>query len=394
QSVSYFFLFCFGVKLISDSKNQNFFWWVTLPTVAFLGWLAEFSHFITLVGTNDLVTWLIHSECWSRYLLALPAGVFTAYGLALQIPETAKLNDSSVMRNLWAATVAFAFFAVFSGMVVPLKMGWVGQVINAVSFRHYTGLPVEVFRTATALLATWSITRMLGIFDLEKQRHVAESRRLETVYRERERFARDLHDDVIQSIFGVGLELQTTINMMEKDSEKAAGQVSSSITKLNKVIHTLRAYIHGLETESGGQDLKTQLADMVTQFRGKTGLQIKLNFQLYEIDKINLSVDVEDWQQQLQQIIREALNNIVRHAKASKAQVDIRTEGNQLVVIVKDNGRGLPVEKISPADQGGNHLGMRNMRARARLLGGDLQLFSRPGEGTRLVISIPLEFLE
>lgn len=388
-SVSYFFLFLFGVKLISDSRNQNFFWWFTLPTIAFLGWLGEFSHFISLVGTSELITWLLHSECWSRYMLALPAGIFTAYGLALQIPDAEKLNDRAVPRNLWAATVAFAFFALFSGLVVPLKMGWIGTYINAETFRQFTGLPIEVFRTATALLATWSITRMLAIFDLEKQRQVAESRRLEAVYRERERFARDLHDDVIQSIYGVGLELQTAINIIGTNQDKTVSQVNSSVERLNGVIKALRSYIHGLETEGGGHDLKTVLSNMVKQFREKTGLKINLNFQLYDVDKITLMIEADDWQMQLLQIIREALNNMVRHARASKAFVDIRIEDKRLLVTVKDNGCGLPPEELSD-NNNGHHLGIRNMRSRAVLLGGELQLFSRPGEGTRIVISIPL----
>ncbi len=391
QSVSYFFLYCFGVKLISDSRNHNFLWWIILPTVSIVAWLVEFSRFIPLVGTTGLINWLLHSECWSRYILAFPAGVLTAYGLALQIPEAEKFNDRTVPRNLWAATVAFGLFAVFSGLVVPHRMGWLGQYVNAETFRHLTGLPIELFRTATALMATWTITRMLVVFDLEKQRQVAESRRLETVYHERERFARDLHDDVIQSIYGVGLELQTTVNLMGADVNRAAVQVSSAVEKLNKVIRTLRAYIHGLETQDGERDLKTLLINMVKQYRGKTGLKIKLNYRLPEGYEIKPLVGEDDWEQHLRQIIREALNNIVRHAHASQALVDIRVRDHSLEITVQDNGRGLPAEDaLKSDDEAGHRLGQRNMQARTLLLGGELEIRSRPGEGTRLVISIPL----
>lgn len=390
QSVSYFFLFFFGVKLISDSRRQNFFWWVTLPTIAFLGWLVYFARFIPLVGINEQMEWLVQSEYWSRYLLAFPAGVFTAYGLYLQTSEVRKINDESVLRNLRLAVVAFGFFAMFSGLVVPHEIGPLSRFINSDVFRRLTGLPIEIFRTATALLATWSITSMLAIFDLEKQRQVSESRRLEAVYRERERFARDLHDDVIQSIYGVGLNLQTTVPMMENDQMKAARQVASAVKRLNKVIHALRAYIHGLETQKVDQDLKTLLTDMVTQFRDKTGLRIGLNVQVPLFSDIRPAVGAKDWRQQLQQIIREALNNVVRHARASKAEVEIEVEGDYLVVSVQDNGRGLFSESSAPAGTENTHLGLRNMRARAALLGGEMEIYSRPGQGTRLVINIPL----
>jgi signal transduction histidine kinase len=393
QSVSYFFLFIFGAKLIADSRNRGFYWWIILPTAAFVAWLVYFSRFIYLVGSGELINWLVYSEYWSRYLLAFPAGVVTAYGLYLQAPEVQKISDKSVLINLRAATVAFSLFALFSGLVVPHEFGWLGRVINADKFRFVTGLPIELFRTATALLATWSITSMLAVFDLEKQRQVTESRRLEAVYRERERFARDLHDDVIQSIYGVGLQLQTTIPLIEKDPDRGGGQVALAVRQLNKVIHTLRAYIHGLNTQENGQELQKVLENMVEQFRKKTGLMITLDYRLSDLTPVSPVGGGKDWRQELQQVIREALNNVVRHAGASSARVDIGLEGQRLVVTVEDNGLGLPAgddrENPHPSREGG--LGLSNMRARAALLGGGLEIFSRPGEGTRLVISIPVD---
>ncbi len=390
QSVSYFFLFCFGTKLISDFRKQNFYWWLTLPTAIFIGWLVGFSRFIPLAGTNQQIELLVHSEYWSRYLLAFPAGLFTTYGLYLQVPELKQINDRIVLRNLWLAIIAFALFALFSGLVVPHRIGWFSGLLNADVLRRVTGLPIELLRTATAILATWSITSMLAIFDLEKQRHIMERRRLEAVFRERERFARDLHDDVIQSIFGIGLELQITIPIMEKDLKQAAKHINSAVEHLNNVIHTLRAYIHGLETEKGEQDLKTILAAMIKQFQDKNRLKISLNFPAIAFDYIRPTVVVRDWQNQLLQIIREALNNIVHHAHASWAEVDIRMEPGRLIVTVSDNGQGMAIGYSITDVEGRSHLGLRNMQARAVLLGGELLIYSRHGKGTRLVVSIPL----
>lgn len=390
QSVSYLFLFYFGVKLIADSRNHNLYWGVTLSTGVFLGWLAYFARFIPLVETNQQIEWLVHSEYWSRYLLAFPAGLFTAYGLYLQVPELERIKDRVVLRNLWLAIVAFVLFAIFSGLVVPHRINWFSGLLNADMLRQYTGLPIELLRTATAILATWSITSMLAIFDLEKQRHIMERRRLEAVIRERERFARDLHDDVIQSIYGLGLELQTTLPIIDKDQKQAARQVKTVVERLNMVIHTLRGYIHVLETEKDDEDLKTVMSAMINQFRDKTGFNVNLNFPTSTVDYIRPTVVVRDWQNQLQQIIREGLNNIIRHAQASRAEIDIRVESDFLVVTVADNGKGMDLKYLDTNLDDRHHLGLRNMQARAALLGGDMVIKSRPGEGTRLVISIPL----
>jgi signal transduction histidine kinase len=302
-----------------------------------------------------------------------------------------KINDRSVVANLYAATVAFGLFAFFSGLVVPHEsVGWLSHILNAGTFRSATGLPIELFRTATALLSTISITSMLGIFDLEKQRQVTESRRLEAVYKERERFARDLHDDVIQSIYAVGLDLQTSGYLIDRDSDRASRQITTSVERLNKVIHTLRAYIKGLESKGSDQDFKDSLINLIEQFKRETGLQVSFNFPLSPGLYIQPEVDAEDWQQQLRQVIREALNNVVRHSGATMAEVDIRVEGGILKVLVKDNGRGFS-SREDPGDDGfRTHLGLRNMRTRVMLLGGEFNLLSGTGKGTGISITIPL----
>lgn len=382
QSVSLFFLFCFGTKLIFDSRHRNY-WWFTLPVTAFASWLIQFGFFVPLLGTTVLAHWLLISESWARYLLALPAGLITAYGLFLQIPEVKRMNKKSVL-DLYIAVASFVLFALSSGLVVPEKVGWLSKIINVQTFREYVGLPIEAFRTATAFMATWSISRILTIFDLEKQRQITESRRVEAVYRERERFARDLHDDVIQSVYGVGLELQTTIPLIGTDEKGAVQRVNAAVKRLNEVIHGLRTYIQGLETPDPEYDLQTWLVDTVERFREQTGLEVELNFQLngYALNQV---IGVEGWQRQVKQIVREALTNVVQHAGASKAQVNVQVKADHLIVTVKDNGKGIG----EILDSSRKHLGLRNMRMRARLLGGDFQLLSGKGAGTSLIIEIP-----
>lgn len=389
QSVSLFFLFLFGIKLIFDSRNKSF-WLFCLPTTAFASWLIQFAFFIPLLRTNDLAYWLLISENWARFLLALPGGIFTAYALALQIPEAKKINDNSVFRNLCIATGSFFLFSLFSGIVVPEQTGWLSRIVNVQTFRDYVGLPIEVFRTATALLATRSITRVLAIFDLEKQRQIAESRRLEAVFRERERFARDLHDDVIQSIYGIGLELQSALPLIADDRDKAAQRVNSSVERLNKVIKDLRAYIQGLETPVGTNDLSTLLVDTVDQFRQQSGLKIELKLQLDTPIPGESLPRVDGLQRQVRQIISEALSNVVRHAGASKALVQVGIDGNSLVIMVKDDGQGISSYNGTGEGQDRKHLGLQNMRTRAGLMGGTLELFSEKGRGTALVINVPL----
>jgi signal transduction histidine kinase len=386
QSISLLFLFCFGTKLIIDSGGRSK-WWFALPITAFLGWLVQFTLFIPFLDINELAHWLLLSESWARYLLALPAGVFTAYGLTLQIPEARKLHGNSVY-DLWIATISFCLFALFSGLVVPNQIGWLSGVINVQNFWQHIGLPIEIFRTFTALMVTWSITRTLTIFDLEKQWQITESRRWEAVCRERERFARDLHDDVIQSVYGIGLELQSTLSLIKKDQDQAVNKVKSATQHLNGVIMSLRAYIEDLTLDIE-HDFQTLLTNMIEQFRQQTCLDIELKYELKKQAVVNSESEVpEGWQRQLIQIAHEALTNIVQHAGASKALVCIRVQDSSLLLVIKDNGKGISGESQSEPDR--QHRGLGNMQTRANLLGGNFTLSSEQDSGTELLISVPL----
>ena len=398
QSVSLFFLFCFGMKLISDSRNRNYVWFA-LPVCAFGAWLAHFVLFIPRLGTAELSHWLMHSENWARYLLAFPAGIFTAYGLFLQFPEARKMQDPTVRRDLWGAVAAFFLFALFSGLVVTHGDGRFAQTLNANTFRETIGLPIEVFRTTAALLATWFITSLLTEIHLVEQREVEETRHWEAVYRERERFARDLHDDVIQSIYGVGLELKAAIHMLEHDPVSAVNKVKWSIASLDKVIQALRAYIRNLAADDPEQDLKTILRKAIEDLGEQSQLDIQLNFLIDHEPRLSQTLKNAEWKHHIRQIVREALSNVIHHACATQVVVSVATSGNRLIVTIEDNGRGFaPPRAANGAAKMfaprtiklAEGLGLKNMKARAHMLEGSLQITSNSGQGTKVELSVPL----
>lgn len=387
QSLSLFFLFLFGIKLIFDTRWKNY-WLFTLPIIAFASCLIQLAFAVLLFGTNELTHWLLLNETWTRHLLALPAGIFTAYGLFLQIKGAKKMGEQTAVLNLWVASASFTFFALFSGIGLPQKANWFDRIINVQTFRQYIGVPIEVFRMLTALMATASITRMLTIFDVETQKQITESRRSEAIYRERARFARDLHDDVIQSIYALGLELQTTIPLIKLDIAKSVGRIKSAVQRLNEVILSLRAYIQGLETAEQKQSLEDLLTDMLAQFRDQTGLETELKFQL-DWNYLKMYVDESTgFQTQIRQIAREALTNVIQHAKASKAELDVKIEKNSLLLVIRDNGQGLSNNRLQGSESR-PHMGLKNIETRAQLLGGNLELSSEKGKGTELRIRIP-----
>ncbi|MHB1126164.1 MAG: sensor histidine kinase [Bacillota bacterium] len=389
QATSNFFLFSFGVKLLKDTRGYE--WVSSLPPFLFLIWLVDFAHFIPHVGTPELINVLGTSEVSLRYLLALPGGLVTAYALAIQAPELRTMGEGSVVKNLWIATGAFILFAVFSGLVVPQHSFFPASMINTANFKQYIGLPVEVFRTITAFATALSISRILGVFDLEKQKRIDSSKRLQTVLIERERISRDLHDGVIQSIYGVGLTLQSANLLVQKNSAEATRRLNYSMQRLNEIVQALRGYIQDLHVQSESLELEQMLKSVIAEFRDDYSLDIHFNYEQETGKYLEKSEDDStDRMYHIGQIIREALNNVVRHSKAEHVEVRVVLEGDRLVFSVEDDGQGYHLEESRKTNLGPGHHGIRNMRERAHLLGGELYMKSILDRGLEVRLELPI----
>ena len=191
---------------------------------------------------------------------------------------------------------------------------------------------------------------------------------------ERERIGMELHDGVIQSLYGIGmhLDLMRTGDRIDKQD---IGQI---IDSLNQVIEDVRRYI---------LDLKT--ADNVTIY---SCFRDVLN-RLYVPGSLEVEIDAPEEPppftvatfEAICQIANEAISNAVRHADATRLTIRTLNEQNRFQITIIDNGKGFDPEVVN--EHAG--LGLRNMRHRARLHDGNVHIDTAPGEGTRLTITIP-----
>jgi PAS domain S-box-containing protein len=190
---------------------------------------------------------------------------------------------------------------------------------------------------------------------------------------DRERIARDLHDLVIQRLFGAGLRLQGALSLI--GNQVAAARVSSTIDDLDTTIKEIREAIFALES-SPGTGLRDRVLEAVALATEQLGFTPAISFHGPTEREIPLQVQLEAGA-----VLREALSNAARHAQASRVEVHVTVE-DELAVLVVDNGVG--------AGQPEHLSGIANARARAELLGGHLQLSPAEGGGTRLEWRVPL----
>ncbi|HEY8766633.1 MAG TPA: GAF domain-containing sensor histidine kinase [Dehalococcoidia bacterium] len=209
--------------------------------------------------------------------------------------------------------------------------------------------------------------------------------RLESLARleERERIGMDLHDGVIQSIYGVGLHLEDCSDRLPANAQDVKPDLDQAIDDLNEVIKDIRSYIFDLRPQlSSVDDLPVALDQLVEHFRVNTLTSTSL-----AIDSALQAPGGQTEAMALFHVAQEALNNVAKHAKASSVSVSLRPGTGGTILEVSDNGVGF--DAGSSGDYAGAHHGMRNMRDRARSAGGVLEYESSPGNGTTVRLTVP-----
>jgi len=201
------------------------------------------------------------------------------------------------------------------------------------------------------------------------------------VLEERERIGMDLHDGIIQAIFGVGLSLEGALLSIEEDPADAKKRIEHSIEALNQAIRDLRVYILDLRPRQMGNDgLMSGLMRLATEFRVNSLTEVALSGPENDVIELLPSQSLA-----LFHICQEALANAAKHAKAKKVEISLWSTDDRVLMEIHDNGKGYDMG-MKNANLG--H-GLANMQTRAQSAGGDLDISSAPDEGTTILAWVP-----
>lgn len=259
------------------------------------------------------------------------------------------------------------------GPVAAVPIGTVGAVRGVLSLGKRSGrIPFNQaeLRTLHSFAGQAAIALKLAESRMDAERL--------GLLEDRDRIARDLHDVVIQRLFAVAMTLMSTVRLV--DRPETSSRLQNAIDELDKTIRQIRSTIFALQTPHQGGDsgLRAQIVGLVEDVRGHLGFMPGLELE----GQLDNRVPPEA-AQHLLAVLREALSNVVRHARASKAEVRAAVEGEWLTLVVRDNGTGVPED--------GRRSGLRNLQERALQLGGSFEVGSPPEGGTRLMWSVPLD---
>ncbi len=200
---------------------------------------------------------------------------------------------------------------------------------------------------------------------------------------ERKRIAMDIHDGILSQLSALVRRAEYAEVLLAEAPEEAQAELSHIVTLAGDIHADIRWIVKALRQDPTHINLGEVIEGIVIRFQRNTGLPVEL-----ELPDAELTVPF-DTVRQMGHIVEEALINVWKHSHCQHAQVSLRQDGGWAVLKVEDDGVGFDPEQVSAnSDMAG--LGLTNIRERAQRVGGRVELLSQPGQGTRVIVHIPL----
>lgn len=348
-------------------------------------------------------------DVWTRYSLAIPAAALASVGLVSQQRVFRQSGLVSFGRDsLWAA-VAFAWYGIVGQIFTQKTPLFPSNIINQDLFASAFGFPVQLFRAGMAILASIFVIRFLRSFQVEFDRKLAslqDARLKEAEQREalrgelfkrvvaaqeseRQRIARELHDETGQALTAIGMGLRGLATAIKSNNSSGRAQ---------ETLH----HLEGLTTHSL-TELQRLIADLRPSHLDDLGLPAALRWYaniIQERSDLHAHVEIRGEEHAVNpsvktalfRIVQEALTNVVKHAVAENVKIYLTFEPDGASVKIIDDGQGfepltnIPGKRIS--------WGLKNMEERTSLLGGKFTIKSHPGAGTSIEAYIPYATME
>lgn len=403
--ISFSSLIMFGLQVLRPQRPINLkgYW---------LGILLGLVYAVSLLTTSFYYyagseQWLSYADVFARYFLAMPGAILAFVAFRQQAGHTASAGRR--VLSLYLSAVSWCFLAYFftQVFVTPLNI-FPAQFINSITFDQWVGIPIQVVRAVLAVGIILGLLQATHLADEERQRQslALQQERLDAFEQirrdlidredlrrqllrhtviaqedERQRIARELHDETAQLLTAISLNL-ASLRGLAPDGPQARLLIDRLHTLVRQMSQGIYRLVHDLRpAQLDDLGLVAALQFLADEERKNSGLQVALNVQGVH-QRLDPLVETVFFR-----VAQEALANIVRHAQVNAALVELVYGEQQALLKICDHGVGFDVAADLLPPRG---WGLAGMRERAESIGGEFVVRSMPGEGTEVSIIVPL----
>jgi len=281
--------------------------------------------------------------------------------------------------------IAPEFNTVVKDRIHELNMGQPVPSLDK-KFVRFDGSQVDVAVSAIPTSLGGNPVMQMLVLDITDRKHIEETLRqrerdLQAALQERERISQDLHDGILQSLFAVGLALESAqLTMSPRNLKRSRASLNQAIDQLNDVMREVRNFIAGLGSDLlQGKNFPAVLKQMLASLTEHQATRVRLAVE----DRAAKALSTEQ-SLHLIRVIQEAVSNCIKHGHAREARVSLKMLKQGVRLSVRDNGRGFNQDNAK-----GIGYGLGNMAARAQKIGGRFAVLSKVNVGTSIVLDLP-----
>jgi len=352
--------------------------------------LAQAPVILGALVVSGLVSYLSlrHLAAVSSWLERRPIYLMVDLGLAEAMLIVVGPESPVFLYTLGSALLAGVVFGrrgamVFGAMLVAgygasLALAWTARAEELNSIQQLVTLPSLYLLTAAGGAAVRTL--LLRQAATEAALRVAE--RAATVGEERARLAREMHDSVGKTLYGLGMSARALVQRANGGTPGLGEEIAALSASAEGAALQARELIGDLRADTLDLPLGCALRDIMADWAGRTGLSAELSGHEVNLEEPGVRYE-------LTCIVKEALRNVERHADADGVQVDLAREGGMVQLTVTDDGRGPPGLGHPRDVEPEGHYGLVGMAERAERSGGTLELDRAPGGGTVVRARVP-----
>lgn len=374
---SFLILVSVAFRSILEFFDTPFRWWVIGLMILYMLLFAT-EWFITrkLPFYRSLY---FNLQCWIALILLLHVPPFD-YFAVLFVPLLVQAFWLLPRKAAYLLTGVFVLLA--SGSLVD-SFGWQEGIGYALTYTAvYSFVVIVCIMTLQAEQAQEKSQALLAELRETHTKLQAYAEQVEDLaaIQERSRLARELHDSVTQTIFSLTLTAQAAQILLEKDPARVKGQLDHLQTLAKSALTEMRTLIQQRPRSVAEDGLEAALRRYVAERQAQDGLLVDLSIR----GSRNLPQNIEE---ALFRVIREALNNVVKHAQTDRASVALLLDQNPVQVLIDDEGTGFDPPRLQTGETRPGettHFGLASMAERVEALGGRLVVDSKPGSGTHI----------
>lgn len=382
---SFFFLFCFGYRLINSGKKKVVGIQFMILAVALLLIVVFFT------GVTNEVAWLNSG----RYFLGFPGGLMSAFGFVLYYRNNYKELNKLRVRKYFLLSASFFFvYALIGGLIVRKADFFPASVINLETFVYWLRVPAQCFRAACALGIAFSVWNIMGIFAAEETENIKkteEAKRLSETGTLAITIAHELRNPlsaINMAAFNIKRKAQNPLLGTHLDT------IERKIVQCNRIINNLLFYSRLGPPDYEKVNIHDILVECIVNAQNQFEKRITIEKGLNSIKDILVDADPT----QITEIFCNMLNNAYDAVPEDKARIEVRAEVDKkhIKICIKDNGRGISKEVLGrifdpffSTKAKGIGLGLTVCRQMINMHGGTIRVDSEPEKGTAVTVTLP-----